>query len=174
MIFADQPFLDAVARGALLGMFALALVVIFIRVIGLRSLSKMTNFDFVMTVALGSLVAGGAQATKWSGFWQVLAGMIGLFILQFIAAKLRKASDLAEDVMQNEPILLMRDGEFCDQAMKDERVTKSDVIAKLREANVLHLDEVRAVVLETTGDVSVLHGGKLDDRLIENVRSKSG
>lgn len=35
---------------------------------------------------------------------------------------------------------------------------KNDVYAKLREANVLSLDQVRCVVLETTGDISVMHG----------------
>ena len=73
--------------------------------------------------------------------------------------------------MQNAPVFLMRDGEFCEGALKETRVAKSDVIAKLREANAMDLSKVRAVVLETTGDVSVLHGETLDERLIENVRS---
>jgi hypothetical protein len=34
---------------------------------------------------------------------------------------------------------------------------------------VLSFDEVRAVVLETTGDVSVLHGDHLDDALLNDV-----
>ncbi len=170
MIFPDQPLLDAVVRGAALAALGLLFVVLFVRVNGLRSLSKMTPFDFVMTVALGSLVAGGAQASEWSAFWQVVAGMAGLFVVQFAAAKLRRASDTAEDAMQNEPVLLMRDGDFCKDAMRTARVAESDVVAKLREANVLDMSEVRAVVLETTGDVSVLHGDRLDDRLVENVR----
>lgn len=174
MIFTDQPLLDALVRGALLAGVALVLVVLMIRVTGLRSLSKMTPFDFVMTVALGSLVAGGAQATQWTGFWQAIAGMVGLFAVQYVAARFRKASDTVEDALQNEPILLMRDGEFCEEALAAERVAKSDVIAKLREANVLDIAQVRAVVLETTGDVSVLHGDALDERLIDNVRDKTG
>lgn len=174
MIFPDQPLLDALARGAVLGVGALLFVWIIIRITGLRSLSKMTPFDFVMTVALGSLVAGGAQVSEWSAFWQVCAAMAGLFVFQVAVAWVRKNSDTAEDVMQNEPILLMKDGEFCEEALQAERVARSDVIAKLREANVLDIERVRAVVLETTGDVSVLHGDALDTRLIENVRDKTG
>ena len=72
--------------------------------------------------------------------------------------------------MQNAPVFLMRDGEFLEDALRATRVAKSDLVAKLREANVLDLKQVRAVVLETTGDVSVLHGDVLDEILVENVK----
>jgi uncharacterized membrane protein YcaP (DUF421 family) len=53
-------------------------------------------------------------------------------------------------------------------------VTEDDLRAKLREANVLTWDQVRAVVLETTGGISVLHTDdpdtRLEPELLENVR----
>ncbi|MGB7418720.1 MAG: YetF domain-containing protein [Erythrobacter sp.] len=168
-MFVSQTDLDVILRGLILGAIALVWVVALIRITGLRSLSKMTNFDFVMTVALGSLVAGGAQATDWNAFLQVVAGMAAMFITQVIAARLRKSSDTVENMMSNNPQLLMRNGEILHDALKKCRVAESDLIAKLREANVLSMSEVRAVVLETTGDVSVLHGDQLDDRLLANV-----
>ena len=169
-MFVSDGTLDLVLRGVILVAVALAWVTILIRLTGLRSLSKMTNFDFVMTIALGSLAAGAAQSTDWDGFVQAAIAMAALFVVQAIAARVRKSSDAFEDAMQNEPLMLMRDGEILQQALKKSRVAESDLIAKLREANVMDFGEVRAVVLETTGDVSVLHGEKLDERLIENVR----
>ena len=50
----------------------------------------------------------------------------------------------------------MYDGKVIDKALNVSRVAESDLF-KLREANVLELNQVRAVVLETTGDISVLH-----------------
>ncbi len=173
MILSD-PHFDILLRSLVLGIAALIWVAILIRINGLRSLSKMTSFDFVMTVALGSLLAGAAQATEWSGFFQALLAMVGLFIAQYTSARLRKSSDLAGEVMQNEPRLLMRDGQFCRQAMSETRVAESDLLAKLREANVLHHEEIRAVVLETTGDISVLHGDTLDEDLLKGVRQQEG
>ncbi len=38
------------------------------------------------------------------------------------------------------------------------RRTEDDVRAKVREADVQNYDQVLAVVLETTGDISVGHG----------------
>ena len=170
-MFLENTLLDLLLRSLILGMIALAFVVVQIRIVGLRSLSKMTSFDFVMTVALGSLVAGAAQSTEWMGFVQTLLAMTGLFILQWAAARLRKTSDNAEDIMQNEPVLLMRNGKLIHAALKRTRVAESDLRAKLREANVLHYSEVQAAVLETTGDVSVLHGDTLDEALLKGVQN---
>ena len=57
-----------------------------------------------------------------------------------------------------------------DDALAASRVTRADVHAKLREANALDLSRVRAVVLETTGDISVLHGDAIDPVLLDEVR----
>ncbi|WP_225425542.1 DUF421 domain-containing protein [Pelagerythrobacter rhizovicinus] len=161
------------ARGLLLAVAALAWVVLLVRVNGLRSLSKMTSFDFVMTIALGSLVAGASQADNWSGFAQPLVAMAGLFLAQWGAARLRRISPAIENVIQNEPVLLMRDGEILRDALDRTRVAESDLFAKLREANVSDLSQVRAVVLETTGDVSVLHGETTSERLLEGVEREN-
>ena len=168
-MFFENTLLDLATRGLVLSAIGLAWVTLLIRVVGLRSLSKMTNFDFVMTVALGSVLAAAVTTDKWTTFGQCLLAMLGLFAVQWLIARLRKSSDGFETIMQNRPVFLMRDGEFCEDALKETRVARSDVIAKLREANVLSLAQVRAVVLETTGDVSVLHGDSLDEVIIEHV-----
>ncbi|MGB3711648.1 MAG: YetF domain-containing protein [Erythrobacter sp.] len=169
-MFVTQLEFDIVLRGLIMGAVALSWVVVLIRITGLRSLSKMTNFDFVMTIALGSLIAGAAQATQWTAFFQAIVGMAAMFITQVAASRLRKASDKFEDAVSNQPQLLMRNGEILYESLKACRVAENDLIAKLREANVLDFSKVRAVVLETTGDVSVLHGDDLDEQLLEDVR----
>jgi uncharacterized membrane protein YcaP (DUF421 family) len=63
-----------------------------------------------------------------------------------------------EKVVDNEPLVLMAGDRILRDNLNKSRVTENDLWAKLREANVLDPQEVRAVVLETTGDISVLHG----------------
>jgi uncharacterized membrane protein YcaP (DUF421 family) len=131
----------------------------------------MTSVDFVMTVAVGSLLASAAQATEWQALTQIMTVMAALFALQVIFAWLRGISPRVGAVIQNTPVLLMRDGKILEQRLADHRVARADLIAKLREANVTDFSQVRAVVLETTGDVSVLHGAQLDEALLEGVRT---
>ncbi|MGF1538599.1 MAG: DUF421 domain-containing protein [Elainellaceae cyanobacterium] len=169
-MFISEPTLDIILRGLILTALAMSWVVMLVRINGLRSFSKMTNFDFVMTVAVGSLLAGASQATSWNAFLQPLAAMASLFIVQYVTARLRKASDKFEAIMQNEPVVLMRDGKILDEALAETRVAKSDLIAKLREANVLEFSKARAVILETTGDISVLHGDKCEEQLLQGTK----
>lgn len=170
-MFIDNPLIDALLRGALLAILALGWMNLLIRVNGLRTLSKMTNFDFVTTVAFGSLLAGAGQASDLASLLQALAAMGGLVLGQAIASTLRKRFDMVDAVVGNEPRLLMWEGDFRDDALKESDVRREDMIAKLREANVLQMSEVRAAVLETTGDISVLHGSEdIDATLLRDVR----
>ena len=169
-MFVTNWILDLALRGFVLSAIALVWVVMLIRLAGLRSLSKMTPFDFVMTIASGSLLAGAAQANHWTAFAQTLIAIASLFFLQFLAALARKKSSAAEEIMQNDPVFLYHNGAFNEKALSRTRVSKSDIIAKLREANALSFDRIHSIVLETTGDVSVLHGREPDPEILQGIR----
>jgi len=170
----QDPTIDMAIRALLLAFISMVWVILLVRLIGLRAFSKMTSYDFVMTVATGSLLAGAAQATSWISFAQALLAMAGLFITQYLIARLRRDSDKFENIIQNEPTLLMFNGKILNNALYRTRVARSDLMAKLREANALDFSKVQAVVLETTGDISVLHGtDKLDTRLLSNINGFS-
>lgn len=169
-MFVEDQIIDMVLRALCLSAAAMVWIVLLVRINGLRSFSKMTNFDFVMTIAIGSLLAGASQSTEWTAFLQALLAMATLFFVQWLTARLRKQSNDFQELVQNCPILLMQDGVFLHDALESSRVAKGDLIAKLREANVLSFDQVRAAVLETTGDVSILHGNHLDEDLLSGVR----
>lgn len=149
------------------GPLILVAVIAAIRVVGLRSLSKMSSFDFAVTVAIGSIIAS-VTASSTSVANGALA-IVTLFATQTVISMLRRRTSV-ERVIDNTPVLLMRDGQFNAIALAQCRVTRSDVLAKLREANALRLDRVLAVVFETTGDISVLYGdGPADQILFEGV-----
>lgn len=158
-----------VVRGLLLTALAVLWTVVLVRIVGLRAFSKMTSFDFVTTVAAGSLIAQAGTRTDWMAFLQCLAAIAGVFAVQYALAELRQRSAGMRHLLRNQPILLMEDGEFLEEAMSASRVSRSSVLEKLRAANVTDFSEVRAVVLETTGNISVIHGDDLDRRLIEGV-----
>jgi uncharacterized membrane protein YcaP (DUF421 family) len=150
------------------GAVMLLVVVAIIRVVGLRSLSKMSSFDFAVTVAIGSIL--GSVVASSSSVAEGALAVGSLLAMQWIIAQFRRRS-FGGRVVDNTPLLLVRDGTFLDDALTTARVTRSDVYAKLRQANVHTMAQVIAVVLETTGDISVVHGdGRLDAELYDNVR----
>lgn len=170
-MFTSYPMLDVILKGLLLTAMGMVWVVVLVRINGLRSFSKMTNFDFVMTVAVGSLLASASQTNNWEAFLQAMIAMATLFLVQSVTARMRRQSDTIEAVMQNTPVILMRNGQIIESALAETRVARRDLMAKLREANVLDIQQVKAVVLETTGDISVLHGHHCADEILEGTRS---
>ncbi len=172
MFVSGLPLLDLILRSVLLGPLALVWIAVTVQIVGLRSFSKMTAFDFVSTVATGSLLANAASATEWTSFLQSSVGVTALLLVQALIALGRRQGGFIRRYLENQPALLMREGEFCRAEMARTRVTEADIYAKLREANVMNLREVRAVVLETTGDISVLHGPELQHDLLSYVTTE--
>lgn len=52
----------------------------------------------------------------------------------------------------------MKDSVVLHDALQATRVAEGNLIAKLRKANALDPTKIKVVLLETMGDISVLHG----------------
>lgn len=149
--------LEAGLRPILAGLLAFTLVVVMTRLIGRRTFSKMSSVDFAGTLAIGSLLA----AMTLNGSVPLLTGMLAIvtiFGVQGLQSVLRMRSRGFRESVDNGPLLLMDGPRMLRENMARAQVSEQDVLGKLREANVLDFDQVRAVVFETTGDVTVLHG----------------
>lgn len=148
-------------------------VILFTRVFGKRSFSKMSGFDFPMTIAVGSIIATTILSPKPS----ILQGVFGLFIVytfQLTAGYLRRYTPFSKAV-DNTPLLLMDGSKILKENLLKARVTETDLRGKLREANVTQLSQIKAVVFETTGDISVLHNDdneKVDYWIMQDVDLK--
>jgi uncharacterized membrane protein YcaP (DUF421 family) len=143
-------------------------VIALTRLAGVRSLAKMSSFDFAATVAVGSTVASVALGSA-----PLLSGLLVLallFGLQYLVASLRRRS-LLRGIVDNEPILVMAGPEVLEGNLRHARISRSELWSQLRLAGIHHREQVRAVVLETTGDLSVLRNGEPFDReLLQGIR----
>ncbi len=152
----------------------LVLLVIFLtRIVGLRSFSKMSGFDFVITVAIGS-VLGSAVTTTSTGVWIYVTAFVALFTTKELLAMLRLRFAALADTIDNRPLLIMENGTVLSDNLKKANMSENDLYAKLREANAIDLSLVCAAVFETTGEVSVLHklksGDAFHEELLHGVR----
>ena len=152
------------------------LIIVYTRLFGLRSFSKMSSFDFAMTIAVGSLLAS-TVVNKSTTVLQGGVALFSLFFLQTAIAFLRRKVSWFSTAVDNQPLLLMRGDQILHDNLRRAHLSESDLHAKLREANVLNYSQVKAVVFETTGDVSVLHTDQsdivLDTKLLQGVRDVS-
>ena len=138
-------------------------LIFFTRLAGVRTFSKMSSFDFAITVAIGSLIAS-TILTKSPPLFQAIVAMGTLFVIQMVIAGFRETS-FVRNLVDNKAILLMDGPEMLEPNMRKSKVTRDDLLAKLREANVTQFNQIKAVVMESTGDISVLHHEKKDHQL---------
>ena len=128
------------------------------RLSGVRSFAQMSAFDVAVTIAIGSLLAT-TVAAKTPALAEGATALAVLFAIQLVASLVRSRYPGFMRATDNAPILLVGTrGEIKHENMRIARVTEDDLRAHLRQANVVDLKRVEAVVMEGTGRINVLHG----------------
>ena len=139
----------------LVGILAYFALVLFLRVAGNRTLSKLNVFDLVVTVSLGSTLA----TVVISKDVPLADGAMAFFVLialQFIVTWTNVRVKWVRKLVTGEPILLLHQGRMLDPALLKARVAEDEVFVALRMAGMSTLDQAEAVVLETDGSLTVI------------------
>ncbi len=132
--------------------------IVLLRLAGKRTIATLTIFDFLSTVAMASVIAGTIIATSVA-LVEGLAAMTALVALQWAVAFAAARSDRFAGLITNTPRLLYANSRLLRENLLDERVSVGEVMAKIRAAGHPSTESVSAVVLETTGEISVITEG---------------
>jgi uncharacterized membrane protein YcaP (DUF421 family) len=130
-------------------------LLVLLRLFGKRSLSKMNMFDFIVTIALGSIFASTILLEDISlidGAISFTMLLLGQFIVTWTSARWESFDRL----VKAGPRLLYFDDQFLEEAMKDARVTREEILAGIRQQGIGTLTNVYAVVLENNGVLSII------------------
>ncbi|RUO33399.1 DUF421 domain-containing protein [Aliidiomarina soli] len=149
---------ESLLRTLVVGVLAYCALVLFLRIAGKRTLSKMNAFDWVVTVALGSTLAT-ILLSKDVSLAQGAFALALLIALQFIVTWSSVRARWVRKVIAAEPSLLAYQGNYLEKTMHRERVTKDDVMAAVRTAGQASIEDVGAVVLGTDGSFNVIRKG---------------
>lgn len=133
-------------------------VIAFIRVSGKRSTSQMNNFDWIVTVAMGSLFGSGVILENVT-ILEVLLAIATLLMLQFVVTRAIVSSDRVANLVKANPTLVVYNGTFRHEAMVQERLSEREIYAAIRQTGLRNLQDVGAVVLETDAQLTVLPKG---------------
>lgn len=126
-----------------------------LRLIGARALAKMSAYDLVVSIALGSLVAAiplSTTLTLSDGVAAILTFLGLQELTRFLQARYRAAHHLVRE----RPHLVVWDGEFIEDRLKQIDSSRDEVRAAIRQAGFLSVQQIQAVVLENDGAWSVV------------------
>lgn len=151
IFFKDWESIWHVALCCIIAFFTLFL---FIRISGKRTLAKLNAFDFIVTVTLGSTLSSMilAKVTLAEGS----AALAIIIILQYALAWAARSNKTIEHLINSTPVLLYYNDAFIEDAMKREGVTKEEIFAEIRNYRLEQMNQVRAVVMELNGEISVI------------------
>ncbi len=152
---------ESLLRTLVVGVLAYVVLVVFLRVSGNRTLSKMNAFDMVVTVALGSTLAT-VLLTKDVALADGALAFALLIVLQFIVTWSSVRTRWVRRLVTGEPVMLLYRGEVVPAVLRRTRVTEAEVRAAIRAAGLDSLGAVHAVVLETDGSFSIVRAGDGD------------
>ncbi|MDJ0313659.1 YetF domain-containing protein [Arthrobacter sp. H35-D1] len=146
-----------------------ALVLVLIRVMGQRTMASLSSFDLAAAVALGAVVGRAIL-----GYTPTLAagalGLVTLLVLQAGTGQLRRYRRGAVAI-SNRAFVLMAGSEIVEANLRKTHVSETEITAKLRLSGIRSRMEVACVILESTGQISVLRAGvPIDPEFLENVR----
>jgi len=142
--------------------FFFVLIVALVRLLGKRTTSQMNNFDWIISITVGSLAASGILL-KDVVMADAFTAIIILAALQYATTKLVLRSDAVASLVKAQPTLLTHRGSFLKDAMETERVSENEIMAVLRSHGMRNVEDANWVILETNGEMTVIP--KSDDRI---------
>jgi uncharacterized membrane protein YcaP (DUF421 family) len=150
---------DSLSRTLVVGVLAYVTLIVFLRISGKRTLSKMNAFDLIVTVSLGSTLATVLLSKDVALADGALAFAV-LIGLQFAVTWSSVRARWVRRVATGEPLMLLYRGQILETALRHARVTEDEVLAAVRSAGIASLGLVEAVIVETDGSFSVVRQGE--------------
>lgn len=129
-----------------------------VRIAGRRTVARLSAFDLIITIAIGSLLASACVSADPS-YAQATTALVTLLLLQMAVAAARRRFPAVARLLEFEPRVVLRDGDVdLDRGLFGAQLTRSELESALRSQGVFDLSSVRLVVLEPTGEFSVARG----------------
>jgi uncharacterized membrane protein YcaP (DUF421 family) len=145
--------------GELVWVAAKALALYLTAVIGFRvgerrTLAEMSPFDFVAAVAVGAVVGRVPNASDASYFAGAIT-LVTVLCAHSVLTRARRFPAVAA-LIDHVPRLLVAHGQVLDREMRRSGLTNADLYGLLRKHNIRDLSEVRYVIFEQRGNISVV------------------
>lgn len=147
----DNPILMIV----LMAFYSYFLLIVVLRVSGKRTLSKMNAFDFVVTVALGSMLSTIILDPSLA----IIEGTVAIVLLvglQYSITYLSMRFKNVAKLVKSEPTLLYHDGQFLVKHLMRERVLQTELEQAIRKEGYENFEKVSIIILESDGSFSII------------------
>lgn len=129
--------------------------IILVRIGNKRFIGKMTAFDTILAIIIGSLLS--RAITDADLLLEILAACVLLILLHRLFSRIASSSDNFGNWIKGNERVVVQDGEILWDALKKSNLSKQDLMQTLRlNARVSDVNKVKVARLERNGDISVI------------------
>ncbi len=135
-------------------MIGFALLLLLLRLSGKRTVAQFNMYDMILTFTVGSVLSSFIvlESVEILDAAAALASIIAVdYAISFAVLR----SDGVRRLVKADPALLVFDGEMQRATMRRERIVDDEVLMFMRQRGIDRLEHVKAMVLESTGEISV-------------------
>lgn len=125
---------------------------ILFRIAGKKAVSQMTNFDLLLTFAIGTIISEPILTSKISmSIYYALTFLIFYLLIEKLSLHNKWRWFLVVS-----PTVLIRNGNIDKGGLKRERLTVNELLGKLREKGYADPKDIDIALIEESGQISVI------------------
>lgn len=125
------------------------------RIIGRKLISRITFYDFIVGVALGSIAVRIALGPQESPFLAAVSIII-ISVLVVITDYLSIKSFKLRILLDGEPVIVISNGKILDYNLKKTKIPADQLMMQLREKDIFNIEDVEFAIIESDGELTVL------------------
>lgn len=125
------------------------------KIMGNRQMSQMSMYDYVSSVAIGS-IAGEMAIRSTDSFFEPLVAMLVFTVFSMLIAYYTCKSIILRRFFEGHSLLLYEDGRIYEKNLLKATMDVDELLSACRLNGYYDLQEVHTVYLETNGQISIL------------------
>lgn len=130
------------------------LIIFCLRLMGKRQLGELQPSELVITILISNIASLPIEDNSIP----MIMGIVPIVVLsgfELITSSISLKSKKFRTLVSGKPVIIVRNGEIDQKAMRELRFSVDDLMESLRGKSVFDIRDVQYAIVETTGQVSV-------------------
>lgn len=150
-----MEYLDIGFRSLIVYLF----MMIGLRVFGKNQLSQLNAGDVILLLLISNAVQNAMVGPNTSLEGGIFAATV-LFIANYLIKRFMFRNEKVKAFIESEPIVLIRDGVLMEAEMNKSEISRDEIEESIREHGVENIKDVKLLILEVDGNISVISTDK--------------
>lgn len=130
-----------------------------LRVFGKNQLSQLNAGDVILLLLISNAVQNAMVGPSTSLEGGIFAATV-LFIANYSIKRFMFHNEKVKVFIESEPIILIRDGVLMEAEMEKSEISLDEIEESIREHGVEKIEDVKLLILEVDGNISVISTDK--------------